>query len=63
MDLEGKSIAGARISAEGHQQPNDLEVTTDEAGRFAIDGMVDGWVDVASAEITEIPPTEAPNRS
>lgn len=46
VTVEGKPIAGARISASGYQQPNDLEVTTDEAGRFAIDGMVDGWVNV-----------------
>lgn len=47
VDLEGKPVANAQISASGYLQSENIpNVSTDDFGKFVLTGLVDGWLDV-----------------
>ncbi len=46
VDVDGNPVAEAEVSVSANHQPEVPNVATDESGKFVINGLVDGWLDV-----------------
>lgn len=46
VDSKGNPVEGVQVKASGYLQPREIEVSTNAEGRFMLQGVVEGWLDL-----------------